>query len=331
MGGNMIRKVIIAVVIVAGIAGGWYWWQGQQSPLPEGIVFGNGRIEADEVDISTKYAGRVQEILVHEGDLIQAGQTLARMDTAELKAKLEKAKADLAEAQAAVNEAKAQILQRESEFKFAKQELERALPLVRKGSLAKRTAEQRQSNRDTAEAAVKAAKARIVTMKRSVEAARAVVKQIQTQIDDSILKTPVMGRVLYRLTEPGEILSSGGKVLTVLNLSRIYMEFFLPSREATQIAIGTDARIVLDAFPQFAIPANVSFISPEAQFTPKQVETLSERDKLMFRVKVQIASERVLPHIKKVKTGVRGIAYVRLNETVSWPDDLERRYTGDLE
>ena len=121
------------------------------------------------------------------------------------------------------------------------------MPLVRRGSLSKRTLDQRQSQRDAAVAAVNAAKANLVTKNRAVDAARAGIKQVQTKIDDSLLRTPVVGRVLYRLAQEGEVLAAGGKVLTLIDLSEVYMEIFLPSQEAARLAIGAEARIVLDA------------------------------------------------------------------------------------
>jgi HlyD family secretion protein len=328
MKGVTIRRVVLLVFMVAVLVAAWQWWQSRQPQLPAGIVSGNGRIEADEVDITTKYAGRVKEILVHEGDLVKADQVLARMDTAELQAALEHAKAELAKAEAEVREAQATIVQRDSELALAKQELARALPLVREGSLSQRTVDQRQSQRDTAEAALKAAQAHLVTHNHAVHAARAEVQRLQTQIDDNSLRAPVMGRVLYRLARPGEVLAAGGKTLTLVDLSEVYMEIFLPSQQAVRLSSGAPARIVLDGV-NVVIPATVSFVSPEAQFTPKQVETRSEREKLMFRVKVMVPQELVIKHIEKVKTGVRGVAYVRLDDAVSWPAALESRLPGD--
>ena len=326
----MVRQVALGVIMVTGLAGGWLWWQNQQPQSTAGIVSGNGRIEAEQVDIASKYAGRVQEILVHEGDMVQPGQVLAKMDTAELDAEIDKVKAQLAEAEAAIKQAEAEIMQRQSEHTLAQQELTRAMPLVRRGSLSKRTLDQRQSQRDAAAAAVNAAKANLITQNRAIDAARAEVKLVQTKIDDSLLRTPVLGRILYRLAQEGEVLAAGGKVLTLIDLSEVYMEIFLPSRDAARLAIGAEARIVLDAATsEYAIPAAVNFVAPEAQFTPKQVETRSEREKLMFRIKVKIPRELVLKHIEKVKTGVRGVAYVRLNDTVVWPEALEKRYSDD--
>jgi HlyD family secretion protein len=169
-------------------------------------------------------------------------------------------------------------------------------------------------------------KAQLRAAVQAIEAATSEVSRIQVQIDDSTLRSPVRGRVLYRLAEEGEVLAAGGKALTLVNLGDVYMEIYLPSQEAARVGIGDDARIVIDAAPQYAARALVSFVSPEAQFTPKQVETRSERDKLMFRVKLQIPPELLLPYIDKVKTGVRGVGYVRVDESVPWPAALERRF-----
>jgi HlyD family secretion protein len=141
-----------------------------------------------------------------------------------------------------------------------------------------------------------------------------------------VLTSPTMGRVLYRLAEPGEVLGAGGKVLTLVDLAEVYMEIFLSAHDAHRLALGSDARIVIDG-ADFAVPAVVTFVSPEAQFTPKQVETASEREKLMFRVKVRVPTELVGAYIDFVKTGIRGVAYVRLGFTPpDWPPWLERRF-----
>ena len=103
------------------------------------------------------------------------------------------------------------------------------------------------------------------------------------------------------------------------------MEIYLPAQDAVKVKIGADARIVFDIAPEYAARAKVSFVAPEAQFTPKQVETRSERDKLMFRVKLSVPPERVLPYIERVKTGIRGVGYVRLDDAIAWPEHLDRQ------
>ena len=136
MNSTTIKLTVIAVIIVVGAFLGWQWWQNQQDAMPAYIVYGNGRIEADQVDVTTKYAGRIKDVSAQEGDLVSIGQILAKMDTAELDAGLAKNEAQLAQALAMVNEAQAQLLQRESQLTLAKRELERALPLVKTGAMA---------------------------------------------------------------------------------------------------------------------------------------------------------------------------------------------------
>ena len=322
-------KLVGIIIIISVIAiFSWQSWQQNHEQIPSDFASGNGRIEADQVDVTTKYAGRVKQLLVQEGDLVNVGQVLATMDTVALDAELAQAQAQLAQTDAAVIEGEAVVKQRESELTLARLEYERVFALAQKGSISQSSADQKQTVFATANAALAAAKAHTNTLRQSVNAAQAAVTRIQTQIDDSTLTAPVMGRVLYRLAQPSEVFPSGGKVLTLINLGEIYMEVFLPSAQAYLTPIGSEARIKLDML-DFAVPAKVSFVSPTSQFTPKQVETLDERDKLMFRVKVRVPNELVLSHINQVKTGVRGVAYIRLmpeqgSELSPWPDFLSQ-------
>jgi HlyD family secretion protein len=125
--------------------------------------------------------------------------------------------------------------------------------------------------------------------------------------------------VQYLVAQPGEVLAAGGKVLNLVDLTDVYMSFFLPETVVGKVALGSEVRIVLDAAPQFVIPARVSFVSSTAQFTPKTVETVSERQKLMFRVKAQIDRELLMKHLQQVKTGLPGVAWVKIDPQAAWP------------
>ncbi|MGI2171872.1 HlyD family secretion protein [Shewanella sp. MF05960] len=326
---NILKRVIYIVVFIVLIFSFWWGWQYLQvAPLADGLVSGNGRIEAVEVDVSTKIAGRVDTILAQEGDLVKEQQVVAQINTDQLRAQLLGAEANVASAESQVASALATIEQAKAEEVLTEQELSRARALVKDNHISKETYDTRVSQVAVAKAALQAAKAGLVYRERMVDAVRASTKEIQTQIDDCVLKSPVTGRVIYRLAEPGEVLGSGGKVLTMINLADVYMEIFVPSAPANRIAIGAEARIKLDVL-DYTIPASVSFVSPESQFTPKQVETLSEREKLMFRVKVRIPQYLVQKHIEDVKTGVRGVAYIRLTplpgeQLTPWPDFLQQ-------
>ena len=158
-----------------------------------------------------------------------------------------------------------------------------------------------------------------------MEAQQAMIDRIQADMNDSELKAPRDGRVQYRVAQPGEVLNPGGIVLNLLDVGDVRMMFFLPTAEAGRVALGSEVRLVLDAAPQYVIPAKVSFVADVAQFTPKTVETAEERQKLMFRVKAKIAPELLQQYIRSVKTGLPGMAYVRLDEKAPWPDWLQIR------
>lgn len=313
----------LALVLVAlGAGAGGYWWLHRDHGLPPGFASGNGRIEAEEVNVATKYAGRIADVLVREGDAVGAGQEVARMDPAETEAALAQAEATARQAQSAVAEAQAQIAQNQSVLKLAEISLNRAVTLFQKGNVARETVDQRLATRDGARAALTAAQSRLTTAERAVEAAQAEARRIGTQLNDLVLRAPRDGRVQYRLAEPGEVLPAGGRVVTLLDLTDVTMTIFLPTREAGRTRIGAEARIVLDAAPEYVIPAAVSFVAGQAQFTPKEVETRSEREKLMFRVKVRIDPALLRLHADRVKTGLPGEAFVRLDPAAPWPARL---------
>ncbi len=321
-----VKQLISGVTLFLTAVGGWLLWQHFQVPeLPTEFASGNGRIEATEYDIATKRAGRVGEVLAREGDMVDAVQILASMDSADLEAQLREAEARLREARAGKNYAEAIVVQRESELVYAKAEHKRSLELVRRGHVTRERVDRHRMAKLTGEAALKAARVQVVQAAAAIDAAVARIERLKTEIDDSVLKSPIRGRVLYRLAEPGEVLAAGGKVLTVLDLTDVYITIFLPASQVGRVRVGSDARIKIDAVPEFTIPAKVSFIAARAQFTPKQVETRSEREKLMFRIKVRIDPQLLKEHIEKVKTGVPGVAYVRLDQTIEWPELLQVR------
>ncbi len=316
---------VLALALLAG--GGvllWQYYQAQLNALPPGFASGNGRVESVQVDVTTKEPGRVETILVHEGDMVHAGQVVARMDTVTLQAELARAQATVAEQEAKALEVEADIVQADAQLKLAEIEFDRERSLFDRKATSRENYDIKGTLAKTRRAALDGEKARLNTARRSVEAAKAEAAKTQSRINDMTLSSSVEGRVLYRLAELGEVLGSGGKVLTLVNLGDVYMEIYLPAQDAVKTKLGADARIVLDVAPEYAAHAKVTFVAPEAQFTPKQVETRSERDKLMFRVKLSVPQERVLAVIERIKTGIRGVGYVRLDDSATWPERLDR-------
>ncbi|QDT53071.1 Multidrug resistance protein MdtN [Caulifigura coniformis] len=348
-----LKKWLVPGLMVAiGVAVASSLWQNfGGAQLPDGFAMSNGRIEAVEIDVATKSPGRITEILFDEGDFVTAGQVIARMETNTLSAQLKEAEASLAQAVSSVTSAEGLVRQRESEKAAAVSliaqrdaELDAASRrLKRTESLAEQSAtteQQRDTDRASfhaAEAAMNAAKAQaaaadaaiatarsqVIGAQAQVEAARATIVRIQVDLDDCQLKSPRDGRIQYRVSQPGEVLGAGGKVLNLLDLADVYMTLFLPTAQAGRVQMGADARIVLDAAPHIVIPAKITFVASEAQFTPKTVETAEERLKLMFRLKARIAPELLKQHLKRVKTGLPGVAYVQLDPQAVWPEHLE--------
>jgi HlyD family secretion protein len=291
--------------------------------LPDGFSSANGRLESEQVEIATKLPGRIAEVLVKEGDAVEQGQVLARMDVADVRAQLSAAQAQERRAEQARALAEAVIAQRESELKLADQELGRVEALLAKGFATAQLRDQRLSIKNVAFAALNAARASQNDAIAAIDAARAEIARIKTIIDDSELKAPRRGRIEYRLAQAGEVLGAGSRVLTLIDLTDVYMTVFVPSHVAARLAYDDDARLILDAIPQYVVPAKVSFVASEAQFTPKAVETREEREKLMFRVKLTLPPDLLRKYENEVKTGVRGVAYLRADRAKDWPEKLK--------
>lgn len=318
-----LRRTLLGLFLLAAVlAGGYDWWLHRPVPLPAGIEKSNGRIEATQIDVATKLAGRVKEVLVREGDTVEAGQLVARMDVATLEAEKRQAEAQLDQARHAVATAQATVEQRTSELDLAQSTFNRSTDLVARGFVSAQKLDGDRAQMLAARATLVAARSRVVEAQAGVAAAQAAVKRIAAEIADADLVAPRAGRVQYRMAQPGEVLGAGGKVLSLLDLADVYMTIFLPTSAAGRLAIGSEARLVLDAMPQQPVAAKVSFVASEAQFTPKTVETTEERQKLVFRVKVQIDPELLRRDRIEVKDGVPGVAYVRTREDVAWPEAL---------
>jgi HlyD family secretion protein len=320
MKNNILIIVIVTGILAAALAG--YYYISTQSDLPDSIAVSNGRIEAQTIDVATRSGGRVLSVPVEEGQMVEAGEVLATLDLEHLAAALEGAKANARSAIQQQEEAASRVREAESVLDLAEKEYARSSALVKDGAISKSRNDQVLNQKQTAQASVSAAKQRLQAAKEGVEAAQSEVKRQEDLLSDQNLKAPRAGRVLYKLAEPGEVLASGGKAVTLLDLTDVYMTVFYPMNVAGKLRLGDEARIVLDAMPDIVIPATVSYVSPEAQFTPRQVETRSEREKMTFRVKVRVPEPLLKKHLDAVKTGVPGVAYVRTEKDAAWPDFL---------
>ena len=291
--------------------------------LPAGIFKTNGRIEATQVNVSAKYAGRLSEVSVEEGSEVKQGQVMARISSPETEAQLKAAKYSLERAKETETEAEAMIASRTSIMGFAKADMERGQALLDKGFLTRQTFEERRRNFQTADANVQAAKSQRDQARAAIKSSEADVERIEAMLQDLVLVSPRDGRVQYQFARAGEVVGAGARIVTILDLKDVYMTIFVPAADAGKLGIGDEARIVLDPVPDYVIPATVSFVAADAQFTPKSVETKEEREKLMFRVKLKIDEPVLTRFYRKVKTGIRGIGVVRTIAATPWPEDLQ--------
>jgi HlyD family secretion protein len=291
--------------------------------MPKGIVKTNGRLEATQVDVSAKYPGRLADIKVEEGSNVTEGETLGRVSSPEYEAQLKAAQSDVEKAKQSLTEAQSQVVQKNSVLELAKMNFERGQELIKKQAISQVDMDQRKRNYEAADAGLQGADAQVQQAESAIKSEEAEVERIEAILKELVLVSPRTGRVQYQLARNGEVVAAGAKVLTVLDLKDVYMTIFLPAASAARLEIGGEARIVLDPVPQYVIPATVSFVAADAQFTPKTVETAEEREKLMFRVKLKIDPEILEKFYSKVKTGVRGLGIVRTDTKINWPEDLQ--------
>jgi HlyD family secretion protein len=291
--------------------------------LPDGIVKSNGRLEATTVDVSSKYPGRLSEVTVEEGSNVTPGQVIAKITSPEYEAQLRAAKADVQKANDALAAAEAEIAARQSAMEFAKSDFQRGQELMKTGFITKQVFEQRKRNYDSAVAAVQSYTSQRDQALSQIANAEAEVDRVQSIINDLTLVSPRLGRVQYQLARAGEVVAAGAPIVTILDLTDVYMTIFLPAADAGKLGVGDEARIILDPVPDYVVPAKISFVAADAQFTPKTVETQDERAKLMFRIKLKIDLEVLQAFYTRVKTGVRGLGFVRTKRDVEWPADLQ--------
>jgi HlyD family secretion protein len=268
------------------------------------------------VDIATKLAGRLTEVLAKEGDLVDKNQIVAKIDTSTLQALLKQAEAEVKRAKQARETALSRVEGIRLKMELAVKELDRSNKLFAKGIFTQQQLDRDQTVKQTYDAEYAAAKSSIVEAENAIESAVAQTERLKTEINECLLKSPIKGLVLSRLAEPGEVLPNGGKVLTIIDPTDIYMNVYLSEKYAGVIPLGGEAKVVLDAIPDRQFLARVAYVSEKAQFTPKEVEATEERQKLVFRAKISFQEF----NDPRLKPGMPGVAYIRLNPSTKWTE-----------
>ena len=347
------RKVLLAVLLAAAAGGGWWLYQQQEATaLPDFVFHSNGRLELNRLDVASLYPGRVERVLVAEGDAVKVNEVLVELSSAQSSGQLaaaqaatlraaelvQRARAGVTQAQQAVAQADAEIAAYRQQQKVAKLELDNAKQMRREDLVSASELAKRQADFERATASVKAAQAAraeaqaaVAQGQAAVAEAEAGVKQATAQADtaasadaDMAIRSPLTARVEYRLVEPGTVIGAGSRVISLLDPADVSMNVFLPNATVGGLRVGDEARLVLDGIDA-VFPAQVSFIASEAQFTPKAVETADEREKLVFRVKLKVPAEVAQRYDRLLKGGMTGDGYVRRDSSQAWPLALEVR------
>jgi HlyD family secretion protein len=272
----------------------------------------NGRLEAPTVDLAPKVAGRVVEVKVKEGDRVKAGALLVRLDLGETALSVERDRRGLESSQARyqdleagsrdseIAQAQADLADKKAAVELARRELERQEALLSKKVGTQRDTDTARTNMERAVASEKMASDRLQLLRegtrswqkeqarRDVDRARTVLRQSEMTAGEAEIRAPADGVVLHRIAEPGLLLSPSQPALTMAFTGRLYVRTFIPETKLGVVRTSQAATVTVDSFPGRSFPAHVTEISPDAEFTPKPVETREERVNQVYAAKVDL-------------------------------------------
>lgn len=302
-------------------AGGYFYMRQNTGKLPENIMYSNGRLELNRIDVASLYAGRVKSVKVDEGSDVKAGEVLAELSSVTSASRVEAAKAQKRRAEDAATRAAAEITAYSQRLKVAQMELDNASKLRRDDLVSDSEVRRRRAERDSAAASVAAARAARAEAQAAVAAAQAQTDEAASANDDMQIRAPIGGRVEYKIAEAGNVIGAGSRVVSLLDPADVSMNIFLPTDSMSRLKVGDEARIKLDGIDA-VFPAKIKFIAADAQFTPKAVETADERAKLMFKIKLQVPAETAKRFDRLLKGGMTGNGYVKAGGQTAWPPEL---------
>ena len=308
----MTRSFVLSTAAAGVLIAGTFLLGGCRQAADPTLIRLNGRIEAAMVDLSPKVTGRVREVLVKEGDRVKAGDVLVRLDLGETGLTVARDQSTVAAAQARVRDleagtrgselatAEAEINDRKAALELAKKELQRQQFLLERKVGTGRDVERATTEVQRLEAAVSAASSRLATLREGarrwqvqqaqedVARAQTVLEQSQTTVNEGELRAPADTIVVHRFAEPGQLVTPGQPALTLAFLDRLYVRTFVPEMLRGRVRPGIEAEVVVDAYKDKRFKAKVAEIARDAEFTPKQVETRTERVNLVYAAKVDL-------------------------------------------
>jgi len=306
-------RIPLAIVLVASGVAAWYLVR--DGGGPDGALVASGTVEATDADLGFQLPGRVLEITAREGDAVTAGAELARLDTRELEASLAVAEAQVGAAEARLVElergarsqevatADAAVRSAEQRAEEARRDAERARTLFEGGAISRQALDRAETARDMASAALDQAREQqalliegpraetIEAQRAAVAQARANVERAEATLANAVVTAPFDGVVTVRHREPGEAVSPGAPVLTLLDPDDRWVRIYIREDQMGAVRLSMAAEIASDTYPDRVYGGEVVFIGSEAEFTPRNVQTTEERTRLVYPVKVQITGD----------------------------------------
>ena len=308
----MKKKIIIPILLIIAAAAGGLFYMNHRPAQKLNTISVSGNIEITDVEASFKIPGRVEERLVSEGEAVQAGQVVARLDSQDLARETAQRRAQVAAAQAALAELRAgsrpeEIAQSEAVLERtradgarARLEFERQKKLYEREVISTREFDQARTAFDAAEARSREAREFLALVRQgprkekidqagaALDQARQALALAETRMGYATLYSPTSGVVLSENVEAGEFVSPGTPVLTIGDLKRVFLRAYINETDLGRVKTGQTVRIRTDTFPGKTYEGRISFMASQAEFTPKNIQTQKERVKLVYRIKVDI-------------------------------------------
>lgn len=286
-------------------------------PLPESVLYGNGRVEGTEVQVSAEVTGRVVESSLVEGSPLEAGDVLVRLEDADLRAALAQARAEAAAIRQEIAAIEEELATARHHLETAEQDLARYRELQERGTVAQQRLEQAQNVAREARGRVQALEARLAATADRLDAAEEQVELARIRLDKTVIRAPITATVLLKAIEVGELATPGRVVAVLVDLSRMDLKVFIPERDIGKVELGDPARVRVDAFPDRLFKAGVARVDQQAQFTPRDIHMPEERVRLVFGVTLELANPDDI-----LKPGMPADAWILWPEDASWPERL---------
>ena len=321
----MKKKFIVLVVVLALIA--LAFWGNKYLNYPTDTNTFSGTIEGTEVPVQPELGGRIIDLLVREGQVIKTGDIIAELDDSQAKISLDSAKSQQTQAQAKLNDllggARAEEIQRLKDvltqananaaglaknLQFEENNLESDQKLFEGGAIGKQVVDAQQNKRDTVKAQYEAAQASVNAAQASLDQAQAgntqptiqaqraavditaqSVKAAELTINKLTIKSPANGQVLYQHVEQGQVVNPGTTLVTVLDPNDLWIKIYIPEARLNQVKVGGTANIMVDSYPDKKFKGQIQFVSDQAEFTPKNVQTKEERTTTVYAVKISVS------------------------------------------